>query len=101
MDIYLNNTPEADHVVELPWPFIFQVSRVLAFLAFVVTLILRRQSPMLYFVWSVTAAVLIRLGAVWYLYDFQAINLVEWFWALVGFIVVASFCGVHNRLRDW
>ncbi len=105
MDIYLNNTPEADHVVELPWPFVFQVSRLFAFLAFVVTLIMRRQAPMLYFVWAVTVAVLVRLGAVWYLYDFATINLVEWVWALLGLVVVASFWilkyGVHNRLRDW
>jgi hypothetical protein len=105
MDIYLNNLPQADHVVEEPWPFVFQGSRLLAFVAFVVTLILRSQPPMLYFIWSVTAAVVVRIVAVWYLYDFQTIYLVEWVWALMGLIVVASFWilkyGVHHRAKNW
>jgi len=105
MDIYMNNMPEADHLVQVPWPFVFQVSRLLAFVAYVVTLIMRRKSPMLYFVWSVTAAIVVRIGAVWYLYDFGAIYLIEWVWALLGLIVVGSFWilryGVHNRIRDW
>lgn len=105
MDIYLNNLPQADHVVEEPWPFVFQGSRLLAFVAFVVTLILRSQPPMLYFIWSVTAAVVVRIAAVWYLYDFQTIYLVEWVWALLGLIVVASFWilkyGVHHRVKNW
>jgi hypothetical protein len=105
MDIYLNNMPEADHVVEEPWPFVFQISRLLAFAAFVVTLIVRSQAPMLYFVWSVTAAVVVRISAVWYRYDFETIYLIEWVWALLGLIVVASFWilkyGVHHRVRNW
>jgi hypothetical protein len=105
MDIYLNNMPEADHVVEEPWPFVFQISRLLAFVAFVVTLIVRSQAPMLYFVWSVTAAVVVRISAVWYRYDFETIYLIEWVWALLGLIVVASFWilkyGVHHRVRNW
>jgi hypothetical protein len=105
MDIYLNNLPESNHVVEIPWPFIFQSSRIIAFVAFVVTLILRRQSPMLYFVWAVTAAIVVRIGAVWYLYDFGTIRLAEWIWAFLGLIVVSSFWilkyGVHHRVRNW
>jgi hypothetical protein len=105
MDIYLNNMPEADHTVDEPWPFVFQMSRLLAFLAFVVTLIMRSQPPMLYFVWSVTVAIVVRIGAVWYLYGLGSINLIEWVWASVGLIVVASFWilkyGVHHRVRNW
>lgn len=105
MDIYLNNMPEADHIVEEPWPFVFQVARLLAFVAFIVTLIMRRHSPMLYFVWSVTAAVVVRIFAVWYLYDFKEIYLIEWVWAFLGLIVVGSYWilryGVHNRIKNW
>lgn len=105
MDIYLNNMPEADHIVEEPWPFVFQVSRLLAFVAFVVTLIMRSQPPMLYFIWSVTAAVVVRIAAVWYLYGVETIFLVEWVWAFLGLVVVASFWilkyGVHHRVRNW
>lgn len=105
MDIYLNNMPEADHIVEEPWPFVFQMSRLLAFVAFVVTLILRSQPPMLYFVWAVTVAVAVRMSAVWYQYDFATIYLIEWVWALLGLIVVGSFWilkyGVHHRVRNW
>lgn len=105
MDIYLNNMPAADHVVEEPWPFVFQISRLLAFIAFVLTLILRSQPPMLYFIWSVTAAVAVRIAAVWYLYGVETINLVEWVWAFLGLVVVGSFWilkyGVHHRVRNW
>jgi hypothetical protein len=105
MDIYLYNMPAADHVVEEPWPFVFQVSRLLAFVAFVVTLFMRSKPPMLYFIWSVTAAVVVRISAVWYLYDFETINLVEWVWAFLGLVVVGSFWilkyGVHHRVRNW
>ncbi|MEY2676852.1 MAG: hypothetical protein RL510_872, partial [Actinomycetota bacterium] len=105
MDIYLNNMVEADHIVEEPWPFVFQVSRLLAFVAFVVTLIMRSQPPMLYFIWSVTTAVVVRIAAVWYLYDFETIHLVEWVWALLGLVVVGSFWilkyGLAHRVRNW
>ena len=105
MDIYLNNMPQADHIVEEPWPFVFQISRLLAFVAFVLTLILRSQPPMLYFIWSVTAAVSVRIAAVWYLYGVETINLVEWVWAFLGLVVVGSFWilkyGVHHRVRNW
>jgi hypothetical protein len=105
MDIYLNNVPEADHIVEVPWPFVFQSSRLIAFVAFIVTLIMRSQSPMLYFVWAVTTAVVVRIGAVWYMHDFATIYLVEWVWAFMGLIVVGSFWilkyGVHQRVRQW
>lgn len=103
MDVYLNNMPEADHLVDEPWPFVFQMSRLVAFVSFVITLVLRRKTPMLYFIWSVTAAVVVRIGAVAYRYGADELYLIEWVWALLGFVVIASFWilkfGVHHRLQ--
>jgi hypothetical protein len=105
MDIYLNNLPEANHIVEEPWPFVFQVSRLLAFIAFVVTLILRSKTPMLYFIWSVTVAVLVRFFAVVYVYDWQTITLTQWIWGVLGLLVVGSFWalkyGLVHRVKNW
>jgi len=67
--------------------------------------VMRSQPPMLYFIWSVTAAVSVRIAAVWYLYGVETINLVEWVWAILGLVVVGSFWilkyGVYHRVRNW
>jgi hypothetical protein len=105
MDLVLNNTPEANHVVDEPWPFIFQFSRILAFFTFIITLIVRSKAPMLYFVWSVTIALAVRTFAVIQRYGIETVTLTQWIWTALGFFLVASFWilkyGVHNRIRNW
>lgn len=105
MDLVLNNTPEANHIVDVPWPFIFQFSRILAFFTFIITLIVRSKAPMLYFVWSVTIALAVRTYAVIQKYGVETVTLTQWIWTAIGLVVVASFWilkyGVHNRIRTW
>jgi hypothetical protein len=105
MDLFLNNSVESDHLVDNPWPFIFQISRILAFFTYLITLIVRSKGPMLFFIWAVTVALAVRDFAVIQRYGIEAVTLTEWVWNTLGLVVVSSFWilkyGVHNRLRNW
>ena len=105
MDLYQNSAPDADHVVALPWPFIFQTSRIISIVAFILTLILRSRAPMLFFVWSVTVALAVRFFAVIYQYGIESVTLTEWIWGALGLTVIGSFWilkyGIQHRVRNW
>ena len=105
MDLYQNSAPDADHYVDLPWPFIFQTSRIIAIVAFILTLIMRTKAPMLFLIWSITVSLAVRFFAVIYQYGVEKVTLTEWIWGVIGLTVVASFWilkyGVHNRVRNW
>jgi hypothetical protein len=105
MDLYQNSLPEADHLVDVPWPFIFQATRILAMVTFILTLIIRTKAPMLYFIWAVTVVLGVRFFAVIYKYGVEAVTLTEWIWGAFGLTTVASFWilkyGVQHRIRNW
>jgi hypothetical protein len=91
--------------VAVPWPFIFQSARLLALVAFLLTLIMRTKAPMLFFIWSVTVSLAVRFFAVIYQYGVENVILAQWIWGVIGLTVVASFWilkyGVHHRVRNW
>ena len=105
MDLYQNSAPDADHVVDTPWPFIFQTTRLIAMFAFILTLIMRTKAPMLFFVWSVTVAVAVRFFAVIYRYKVEGVTLTEWVWGALGLTVIITFWilkyGVQHRIKNW
>ena len=105
MDLYQNSAPDADHYVANPWPFIFQTSRIIALVAFILTLIIRSRAPKLFLIWSITVALGVRFFAVIYQYGVDKVTLTEWIWGVIGLTVVASFWilkyGVHHRVKNW
>ena len=105
MDLYQNSAADADHYVDLPWPFIFEFSRLLGIVTFVITLIIRTKAPMLFFIWAITVAISVRFFAVIYRYGVEGVTLPEWVWGFLGLVVISSFWilkyGIHNRIRNW
>lgn len=105
MDLYQNSAPDADHVVQLPWPFVFQVARFIAMFALVLALIMRTRAPMLFFIWAVTISLSVRFFAVIYQYGIESVTLTEWIWGVLGLVVVGSFWvlkyGIHHRVKNW
>lgn len=105
MDLYQNSAPDADHYVDTPWPFIFQTARLIAMVAFILTLIIRSRAPMLFFIWAITVSLAVRFFTVIYKYQVEGVTLTEWVWGVMGLTVVASFWilkyGVHHRVKNW
>jgi hypothetical protein len=105
MDLYLGSAAGTGHLVDDPWPFIFEFSRLLGIATFLLTLIMRTKAPMLFFIWAITAAISVRFFAVIYRYGVEGVTLPEWVWGVIGLVVVASFWilkyGVHHRVKNW
>lgn len=105
MDLYQNSAPDADHLVQNPWPFVFQIARLIAMFALILTLILRSNPPMLFFIWAVTVSLAVRFFAVIYQYGIEGVTLTEWVWGALGLVVVGSFWimkyGVQHRVKNW
>ena len=105
MDLYQNSAPDADHNVDLPWPFIFQTARLIALVTFILTLIIRTKAPMLFFIWAVTVSLAVRFFAVIYSYGVEGVTLTEWIWGALGLTVIGSFWilkyGIQHRVRNW
>ena len=105
MCIYLLSDPESNQLVRNPWPFIFACSYYLSFFSYIVALFMRKQAPMLFFIWSVTVSIFTVLIAVGSIYGLEGVSLSQYIWALIGLVVVASFWSLkyslHHKVKNF
>lgn len=105
MSLYLLTNEESNQLVQQPWPFIFACAYYLSFFSYIVVLIMRKQAPMLFFIWSVTVSIMTVVVAVSSMYGFQGLSLSQWIWSILGLFVVSSYWilkyGIHHRVRHW